>query len=322
MLRYKRQLSQSAFNYLLNDGSFIIPEIKSARPTTVLFTLDIQLRENDILMVYMGTTRILKIKIDTKRSRLIFTADKAYSDKFLGIYNFSNAPQGLIYSYLIKTINTVSPNYFSNEAEGFYQNLICYHHGEKATAASPFIIFDRECVMGYDNTAEKVLNFNPIAEKYQEIIAKEQEKDPKKFGKPKGKKLGNELDLLAIDNECNLCCIELKRGGSASGIYWGPFQVAVYKDIFNKTSLAHIYPDIVELVSQKVKLGLLPVLSDFHLQGHTNFNNVKPFLAIGAPNFDSTCWKSLKELYHKHKPLLDCDIITFDKSCQIKPYIL
>lgn len=33
MLRFKRQLSQPAFLYLLDSGSFILSEIMSARPT-------------------------------------------------------------------------------------------------------------------------------------------------------------------------------------------------------------------------------------------------------------------------------------------------
>jgi hypothetical protein len=318
MLRYKRQLSQNAFDYLLNEGCFIISEIKSARPISKPFTLDIQFREKDTLMVYMGITRILVINLDIKNSRLIFKADKAYSDPFLDTYSFANAPIGLIAPYLERIISLVRKNYFSNEAEGFYQNLICYLHGENATIDSPFIVIDRECVIGYLNNEEKIIHFVPIAKKYEAIIAREQDADPKRFGKPNGKKLGNELDLLAIDKDCNLCCIELKRGSSASGIYWGPIQVAVYKDIFNLEALRDIFPDIMKLVYQKVKLGLLPNLTNLILNGHSNFTTVKPILAIGSPNDNSSCWGTMQYLIGKYKPLLDCEVITFDKSGKVK----
>jgi len=40
-------------------------------------------------------------------------------------------------------------------------------------------------------------------------------------------------------------------------IYWGPLQVSLYKNAFEK-SLQYISKDIKDMVKQKIRLGLLP----------------------------------------------------------------
>jgi len=311
MLRFKRQLSQPVFQYLLDSGSFIIPEIMSARPDKMPFALDIQLREQDKIMVYMGTTRLLVIAIDSNRERLTFSAAQSYSDPFLSTYKFSIFPKGEITEYLKRTIQKVDSRYFQNRKEGYYQNLICYEYGENAKSDSPFIVIDRECVIGYDDTKAKNKYLKPISDKYRRLIAKVKQNDPKTYGTSKLKNLGNELDLLAVDPEGNLCCIELKHGSNTSGIYWGPFQIAVYKEIFNIQSVQSIFQYIQALIAQKIALGLLPTNAGSVLDGRDNFNTIRPILGIGAPNPKSKCFTRMNYLMEKHRPLLDCEVIEF-----------
>ncbi|MBK6345002.1 MAG: hypothetical protein IPF68_03525 [Bacteroidales bacterium] len=262
-------------------------------------------------MVYIGITCLLVIKINYSRDRLTFSADKFYSDPFLGSYKCSNPPKGEIANYLLGSIEKASSSSFSNMKEGYYQNLICYESGENAKSDSPFIVIDRECVIGYTNSEEKVTHLKPIVDKYLKLIATEKENDPKTYGKSKPKNLGNELDLLALDPEGNLCCIELKNGSNTAGIYWGPFQVAVYKEIFNINAVKPIFQDIQELITQKIALGLLPPQAGSFLKGRSNFNAIRPILGIGDPNPRSTCWTRMHDLMNKHKPLLDCEVIKF-----------
>lgn len=310
MPRFKRQLSQTTFQYLQDTGSFILPEIKSAR-SGVPYILDIQFRENDEINVYMGLTSLLTIKIDSGRDQLSFSANQSYSDSFLGRYKCSNPPKGGISEYLKRTIPKVNSRYFYNMKEGYLQNMICYEFGERAKSDSPFIVIDRECVIGYDNTQEKETYLKPITDKYLNLISQEKENDPKTYGKSEFQNLGDELDLLAIDSEGNLCCIELKHGSNTSGIYWGIFQLAVYREIFNIHFVQSIFQDIKDLISQKIALGLLPINTGLALKNRENFNSVRPILGIGAPNLKSSCWGNLDELMNKHKLLLNCEIMKF-----------
>jgi len=319
MLRYKRQLSNDAFEILLSEfGNFIIPEIKSARPVSDPFVLDIQFRENDKLMVYYGTTRILNVKINTKKNKLIFSADKAYSDNFLKPYNFGGVSKGEITEYLKRIIPKVNPRYYSNKKEGYYQNILGYLHGEISNDKSPYVIFDRECVIGFSDTMEKSNLFDPIAEKFGNIRTKLQVSNPKKYGKPLSKKFGNELDFLAIDNQLNLHCIELKHGSNTSGIYWGPLQVAVYKELFNHSGLSFLFEDIKMLISQKADLNLLPKETKAFFQNKNSFKSIISHLLIGKPNYKSSCWDTLKDVIKENPNELSCIVSVTEEDGKIK----
>jgi hypothetical protein len=319
MLRYKRFLSAAAFEYLNTDGAFIIPEIKTARRTDEPFCLDIHLRENDTLMVYMGTTRVLKLKINIKTKKLVFTADKAYSDEFLISYDFDHAPKGKIIQYLHKAMPNVNQKYFDNKKEGYYQNMTCYLHGENAADSSPFIVFDRECVIGFRDITEKTKCFNPIADKYQGIKNRLQKLDSNKYGKPADNKLGNELDLLGIDSNLNLLCIELKHGSNSSGIYWGPLQVAVYRELFNSINSQDFFNDVRTLIMQKIALNLLPHKTATFYEAHDKFNKILPVLGVGAPNYKMNCWKMMSNIIDNSKYDLSCDVLRIEKDGKISP---
>lgn len=121
-----------------------------------------------------------------------------------------------------------------------------------------------------------------------------QEQDSTRWGKNEGKKFGNECDFPAIGPSGELFCIERKHGSKASGVYWGPLQVSVYRDLF-ETALGAITEGIKSLVKQKVLLGLLPQDALSRLpQGE--FRKVVPVLAVAAPNEQSACWEMLGEV--------------------------
>ena len=314
MPRYNRQLGKEAFDYLLTTGSFIIPEIKSARPQGAPFTLDIQLRENDELMVYMGCTCLFILKIDTSGKRLIFSADKSYSDAFLGSYLFNQPPIGEIAAYLKRTFPKVNNRWFGNKKEGYYQNLLCYLHGENSSNSnSPFIIFDRECVVGFSDEPEKRKFFDPIAQKYEAIRHELQKSNSQRFGIPNGKRFGNELDLLAIDKETNLHCIELKFGDNGSGIYWAPLQVAVYKELVGTLEPSYLFSNIKELVKQKTDLSLLPQEAYLYFKDKSSFNKVLPSIAVAKPNDNMNCWGMMKEIINANKQDLNCGVYNVDE---------
>ncbi len=325
MIRFKRQLSDKAFEYLQNDGQFIIPEIKSVRKD-LPFILDIQLRENDQLMVYMGTTCLLTVKINIKKKELKCSAYITYSDPFLRTYKFTDPPRGKIAVYLQDTITKVHSKYFNNKMEGYYQNMICFKYGAQADPNAPFTIIDRECVIGHDSDEKKTKLIDPIRKKYQSIKDRLQEGNPRKWGKKasdeipengkkRKKEFGDELDILGIDKDLNLLCIELKHG-SNSGIHWSPLQVAVYKELYSDDNLlSFLFNDIKILVEQKIILKLLPLHLDSILFKKDRFNSVKSFLVIGAPEHTSPAtWGKMKEVINENSTDLTCPIIVVDEN--------
>jgi hypothetical protein len=318
-IQFNRQLSAQALEYLRTDGDFIIPEIKAARIGEP-FAIDIQIRGNNELMVYRGNSCILTIKIKVQAQQIAFKAHKAYTHHFLRSYPFSTIPRGKITEYIVATMPKVK-NHFYGDGEGRYQNMLCYKHGEVAVDNSPFIILDRECVVGFENAQVRSDIFDLIAKKYNNIRRKLQTLDPERYGIPNDRVFGNELDLLAIDKHCNLICIELKYGTNGAGIYWGPLQLAVYRELFNilNTYAQSFFSDIKELIEQKVMLGLLPenVLSYF--KNKTKFNDVIPYLAIAEPNFRMNCWDKMRDIIKTDPQNLSCNIITINEEGGISP---
>jgi len=324
MIRFKRQLSDGALAFLLGEGNYIIPAIKSARSANVPFEFDIQIRENDTLMVYVGTTCVLAIQIYSSRKQLKFSAHETYKDDFLGTYDFEKVPRKEITKYLQRTLPKVKKNFFSKEGEGYYQNILCHLQGEKANYLNDLFIFDRECVIGYDQKVEKHYKFNPIANKYNDIRKNLQKKDPRKWGQPNEKSLGNELDMLAIDKYFNLHCMELKHGSNGSGIYWGPLQVAVYKEIFSKEIFSKeintIFNDMKLLIGQKVDLGLLPQCAIEIFKQKSTFSGVKSHLIIAEPNYKMNCWDKMNEVINENVEDLCCKVSIVDNQGQITEY--
>ena len=323
-MEFKRQLSADALNYLKNDGSFIIPAIKAARTSPEAFSLDIQIRINNELMVYMGGTRILTIRIDTQNEKITFYANETYSDRFLGTYKFDDVQSGSITEYLNRTMPNVKPKWFSNKKEGYYQNMLCYKLGENAINLSPFIIFDRESEVGFTDTQESEYKFKPIADSFRSIRCRLQNDNPEKYGRPTDKGFGKGLDLLAIDEQCNLICIELKHGNNGSGICWGVLQLAVYHKLFNKLNTLDaqvFFSNIKELIEQKIKLGLLPtnVLSYFNKK--IRFNGVKSYFVVAEPNFEMNCWDKMRDVIDEIPQDFRCSVLTIDNDGKFSIYL-
>jgi hypothetical protein len=314
MIRFKRQLSDGALAFLLGEGKYIIPEIKSARSVNVPFEFDIQIRENDTLMVYVGTTCVLAIQILSNSKQLKFSAHNTYSDGFLKTCEVAH---GEIAAYLKRTLPKVKKNFFLKE--GYYQNILCHFQGEQANYLNNLFIFDRECLIGYGQKIEKDYEFNPIANKYNDIRKNLQKKDPRKWGQLNEKNLGNELDMLAIDKHFNLHCMELKHGSNGSGIYWGPLQLAVYKEIFKKQSDS-IFENIKSLIRQKVDLGLLPQCASEIFKQKNTFKGVISHLIIAEPNYKMNCWDKMNEVINENVKDLCCKVSIVDNLGKINDY--
>lgn len=304
--RYKRALSPNILKALLPKGvlRFLVSDLPSDDP----YALDIQLREKDKLFYYHGTTSLLTIKLKDVGGnvKINATADKVYSKcpeyKELmrtWVQAEDDKLRKAFLDYLPSAIDTANPKCYSKGTEGYWQNRLCIDWGRRALPSEKFIIIDRECVIGFDSEQDIDKFYPPLRKPYAEIRNRLQTNESKIFGIIREKSFGDELDMMALDEQRNLIVIELKYGNNLSGICWGPLQVLAYRDAF-KSTLAEIAPDIKELVTQKVSLGLLPPAASSRLPAGA-FPKVKAVLAIAKPDLGNCCWDKLNRVISECK---------------------
>ena len=254
---YDRLLSDDFEKLFKKDGklSWLIPYIKRTEDLDILIGKS---GNQEYCSIYRGTSRIAMIT--KSRNKYIVTASDSYKE--LGVNLYGDLDNGTFnetnLEYLRKKVDSCTKfdRYYNNRKEGFYQNKIQREFGILADKYSALLIIDKEVVIGYDNETEKDKQFREEQKKYKLCKHNLQNSDIKKFGTPsKDKSLGNELDLLALDREGNIHLMELKYGGNTAGIYMSPFQIGLYKRIFDKMDIKET---IIKMIEQKQRIGLLP----------------------------------------------------------------
>jgi hypothetical protein len=258
-------------------------------------------------MYYHGTTSLLTIKLRVVGSKINVkaTADKEYRklSKYKKLIKL--LPQGkndklrkAFRDYMSRAIRKANPKWYHNGKEGYWQNRLCIEWGRRSLPSEKYMVIDRECVIGF-GPGGRDKPYDSVFERYAEIRERLQKSSPNYFGKFRTKSLGDNLDMLAQDEQGNLVVIELKHGSNVTGIYWGPLQVLAYRDAF-KMELGEIAQDIKDLVSQKVNLGLLPHAAMTRLPDG-KFSSVEAVLVIAEPIPKSKCWKKLDRVIFETK---------------------
>ena len=314
--RYDRALDPRLVKHLKPGGDldFLLHGVPF--PTGEPYAVDVHLRERNKIMYYRGTTRILVVKLSPHGDRtptFTVTADKFYSrkkscaDAFhemenLGKMSPINAKESFR-RYLEAACPVAPEGHYRNKAEGYWQNRICHRFGRCFRPDDEWLVFDRECVIGFKNKEEKDYALAPIVSRYREACKKVQEAGNDKWRLTnQSKGLGDELDMLAVGRDGQLLAIELKYRTNASGIYWGPAQAGVYGDSFSQL-LDALGPSVIDLVKQKVSLGLLPEHALDRLPAD-GFKRVRAILAVADANPKSGCWPKMTEVM-KHVGQVD-----------------
>ena len=211
--------------------------------------------------------------------------------------------------YLKGAVRTAGPSFYRNEKEGWWQNRICIDFGRQWTPDLPWLVIDREVVLGHVDARTKGTFFDDITQRYRRLRAALQSEDPRTWGTPTPKGLGDELDLLALGPNGELVCLELKHRSNTSGIYFGPLQVATYRDAF-RAARVQVWEGVERLVRQKVRLGLLPALAEQRLG---NSDLVTAILLVGDPNERSSCWEKARAVKARC-PEADVPIMGLDRT--------
>lgn len=307
--RYKRALDEEIAGLLMpgQDFHWLIAagnELDGDR-----YSIDVQIREGNALMYYHGTTSLLRLKLKKTGGgiRAKPSAAATYREGEGSKRQYNAFKQALttrqgdqsrqsFREYLKAAASSAGNRYYANHKEGWWQNRLCIKHGLEWTPESPWLVVDRECVIGFDGKAEKKDFYDQVLGKYEKIQNDLKKTDVEKWGGI-GKGLGDELDILALDRNGNLVTVELKYGGSAKGVFWGPLQVGAYREAFELV-MKEVSSDILQLAKQKIQLGLLPV-SALEILPAKGFQKVRAVLAVGTPNTKSSCWDKLNEVTEK-----------------------
>lgn len=306
--RYDRTIGDEFAEKLLpgNEYHFLIDtrSIQLADP----YSLDVQLRENNTIMVYHGTTRIIKCRWSLREKRLCFTSAHKRSEACHGLFKVLTGLQGggheieKTYGAFIKAVleslrsGGRKGQYYNNQREGYWQNRLCiYFGGPDWTPDREWLIVDREVVVGFGNRSEKGSFYEGLCPHYYDIQMGLRDRNRNLWTKPNANKKPDELDMLAIDSKGKLLCIELKHGNNAAGIYWAPFQVGMYHEAY-KRALTHVKEGVRKQINQKIDFGLLPPEALQRIAATiAGTEEPKSVLAVAEPKQDSGCWEQLRE---------------------------
>lgn len=300
-MRYSRTLSPTFEGYL-DSGvlAWLLKDAPSRYPSDP-FVFDMQLRKDDVLTCYHGTTKLLDVRYKPKVDRLELSAAPSYgrANGYTELMRDWSADrlagnQRIVSEYLVSSVNVARKHYYQNHKEGFWQNRLSIAFGKDWRPEMDWLIIDREAEIQFADAFQRDKIFKPIQDEFIEIRDDFQKNDPKRFGRPDRKPFGNQCDFLAIRPGGELLCIELKHGSDTTRSYWAGLQVAVYGKMFAE-ALPEISESIKALVRQKVKLGLLPDAAINWLPAE-GFHAVTPVLAVAEPEERSVCWGRLNEV--------------------------
>lgn len=260
--------------------------------------LDFLIGKNDDgewISVYRGLSRILSIRPCSKNLYKL-EADPAYMDMNPNAYDqkLLNIQELNALVQKIKDNPTKFDRYYENRKEGYYQNKFSRQFGISGSPEDPFVIVDKEAVIGYQDTAEKEKVFGYIQKEYKELQALVSDTDESRYGKDlETKSLGGELDFLALDKHGNILLIEYKHGTNTSGIYLSPLQVGFYYDLFTKVlDKVSLSQAVLEMVAQKQKIGLI----NPEWKAPKEIKDIIPVLVISEYNYKSTARQKFYEV--------------------------
>jgi hypothetical protein len=249
----------------------------STRPPALL---DAQLRLNDQVTVYAGTTKLLDLRrmLD---GNLMPSADATYvGQAAAGVYE-KLSPRDLenrvaAWSAFFGSVK-VGSRYFK---EGAWQSFLARRgQGE---SHQPFAVIDREAQLeGFDTDWDKWLQDSTRT--WREA-ASQKLPDRPRLEEEKGAC----PDFIAVLPSGDLGIVEVKDGEDAAGVYCAPLQVCGYTLLWQKAleQDRKLVDNINKIIEQKKRLGLAS--ASFPLL--RNDARCIPVVFVGRPNPRSKVW--------------------------------
>lgn len=201
--------------------------------------LDPQLRENDVVMLYCGLTRVLVAKLGPQGVEL--TAHETYRKQ--------PCAQGVLRRWALdeRGLEAAVDGYLSSvRVSAAFTGREGAVQAQWMQVTHPWMSIDREAVIGGGTTASTAVDAATVAVRALDS----------RWAHVPAPKVGNKLDQLAVDRSGRLVLVELKYGG-ASALYQVPLQALRYAWEW-AGAVGALTPALQELIEAKQALGLLP----------------------------------------------------------------
>ncbi len=256
---YNRAVPKELEALLVSDGalfwlrSFLATGVGNLALGDVQLRADNTARKTGSIQIYVGSTSILEIRPRARRGankidRFALTVGAETYRRYWDLPTEAvdaaelTSLRSCIESYLTRAGASVTKRWTDQESR-VHAGLM-RHHGLLAEAASEFVVFDREVVLGHADKAGR----SKVANELRDLG----------FG-AKGR-ISNELDAIAVLPGGHIGLIELKSGENF--LEDAAAQVAIYLQRFERlrASGSTALDGLVALVRQKVRAGLLPAI--------------------------------------------------------------
>ena len=299
MIRYNR-IPSSFLLKLLGEGALnFLTEVLICKNRV---KLDVQFREKDTISIYCGSTEIADIRV---RSNYIdISAAHAYSKQscakgVIKRWKTGEYSAQSLKDAILKYFDRVEVNSRYWSKEGYTQVKWEQRCGRNWNPEMPFMVFDREVVLGYNSDVQK----KELQEKFissVDLARKSIENIPdKKWAKCKNRN-SNELDLIALGNDGkSIVLIEVKHHSAISGeIYYSPLQILYYvlewENALKSQDAGDLIRGINNLVKAKKRLRLLPIDAPELKDGIKP--DLKPIIAVDEAGWSKEVNYRLREV--------------------------
>lgn len=321
-MNYKRDIKEEFLKLFLegNPLNFFIYEKR----------WDLQIRANKNrphgwITLYFGLTKILDIIYKIQSQSIKFNANNTYKKRSQtslfrdGGFTINELQKVQNEFMKYKEEIDISDSHYNRE--GKWQQMLSKKFGKNYQKEFPFLVFDREVVISFENQREKDKIENPLRNKFKEIAHQISKNDPDTFGTALSEKsFGGEVDLIGI-KENELFLIEVKPCEETIGIYRTPLQVGLYTELWLK--LLEINEDgtienINRMIEQKERLGLIPSKKIRLKKGF----KIRPVVIIGGKTSSEVVFHRLKTILEqvnkeRENCLKDFRAYEINESCEI-----
>jgi hypothetical protein len=259
--------------------------------------LDPQLRKGNSLMLYAGLTCVLDLSYSRATREFVLSAAATHDLSRHDVkrrYSCSDVKQ--LAEDLRRYLASLRVDQRHLRREGNCQTQLSMRFGIEQTSSEGWATVDTQSVIGFSSTPEKDRFWAPIQEKSRKVLAV-LAKDPKRFGRNVNWHCcGGELDLLLWDPLAReFIVMELKDGGSASGVYLSPLQVGCYLEAWRRFAAEEprgALSGLRDLMVQRKKLGLIHEACQLpETEAHLRF---RPAIVVQSPQKQSSCWAKLE----------------------------
>lgn len=182
----------------------------------------------------------------------------------------------------------LSSSHFDAEGASLYQAVGDVFGRRYDPKIAPFCVIDRKVVLARD--PEDGPYVDGLREQYRQLGEAIHEELGDVSSKLKDK-INYEVDALAVGEEGDLWLVVLKHKHPWD-IYRAPLQVAQYLELFRGCDQRNLHTQVNALISQKMKIGLLPARAPLLREGFA----LRCCVMVGVVNEKSSCWRTMSEV--------------------------